>query len=122
MAHGPPSVHLIAVASRHGYRAEQRGHKDVLHHGGAVDNDPCCSRLEISSYEKAGSRWEIASAVEVLKSRPGTETVANAMAQPSRLIPVKQSRNVTLPPLDMRAAAVCRACGVLRVHLLPCLL
>ena len=120
MAHGAPSVHLIAVASRHGHRAEQRGHNDASHDRCVVYNVPGCCRLAIPSCKKAGSWWEIAPAVEVLKSRPGTKTVANAMAAPSPLISVKQSRNVTLPPLDMRTVAVCRASGVLEVYLLPC--
>jgi hypothetical protein len=36
MPHGAPSVHLIAMASRHRHRADQRGQKDLPHGGGDV--------------------------------------------------------------------------------------
>ena len=68
MSHGAPSVHLIAVASRHCHRADQRGQKDLPHGGGDV---AVCCRLRIPSCgEKAGSLWEIASAVEKVVQVP----------------------------------------------------
>jgi len=49
MSHCAPSVHLIAVASRHGHRANQRGQKDLPHGGGDVPVYYC--RLKIACRE-----------------------------------------------------------------------
>jgi hypothetical protein len=44
MAHGAPSVHLIAMASRNRHRADQHGQKDLPHDRGAAS---VCRRLII---------------------------------------------------------------------------
>jgi hypothetical protein len=72
MAHGPPSVHLIAVASRDCHGANQRGQKDVPHDGGAAS--VCRRRLRISCREKAMSQREICSAVGRVIQVPRQET------------------------------------------------
>lgn len=109
MAHGAPSVHLVAVASRHCHRADQRGQKDFPH--GSIDNRqvPGCVRLVIITpcREKAGSLGEIALAVGRVVQVPRQQSQTPWRLPPS-LISVKQSRNVTLPPLSyMSTTAVC---------------